>query len=291
MQIGIFPTTASPFATPDWLTAVGVGAEERGFDSLWVPEHVVLFEEYESRYPYSPDGRIPTAPESGMLDPFAALAFLASCTSTIRLATGIALLPQRNPVYAAKEIATIDWLSEGRVDLGIGVGWLREEFEAVGVDWANRGRRTDEYLGVLRALWCDDPSSYEGEFYSLPACNMFPKPVQQPHPPVHIGGESDAALRRVARLGQGWYTIDRAPDGLAEPLARLEELLAEQGRTRDEVQVTVSPYFQGLTPDMVRGYAEAGVDRVTALFWAASPDDVPAALDDLVPCLEAARES
>ena len=145
------------------------------------------------------------------------------------------LLPQRNPVYTAKEVSTLDWLSNGRVDLGIGVGWLEEEFDAVNVPWPQRGKRTDEYLEVLRTLWCDETSAYDGEFYSLNPCAMFPKPVQQPHPPIHIGGESDAALRRTARAGQGWHTFNRTPEDLAEPLATLDRLLADEGRTRSDI--------------------------------------------------------
>ena len=195
-------------------------------------EHVVLFEEYASSYPYAEDGRIPAPPGTGLLEPLNTLSFLAAHTTTVRLGTAMVLLPQRNPVYTAKEVATLDWLSNGRVDFGVGVGWLEEEFNAVNVPWPQRGRRTDEYLEVLRTLWCDETSAYEGEFYSLNPCQMFPKPVQQPHPPIHIGGESDAALARVARAGQGWHTFNRTPEELAEPLATLDRLLAEQGRTR-----------------------------------------------------------
>ena len=198
------------------------------------------------------------------------------------------LLPQRNPVYTAKEVATLDWLSNGRVDFGIGVGWLEEEFNAVNVPWPQRGRRTDEYLEVLRTLWTDETSAYEGEFYSLNPCQMFPKPVQQPHPPIHIGGESDAALARVARAGQGWHTFNRPPEDLAEPLATLDGLLAEEGRTRSDVTITVCPYFQPLDADIAGRYAEAGVDAVAALLLPFSEDDVVKAMDDLQPVFDRA---
>ena len=164
-----------------------------------------------SSYPYAEDGRIPAPPGSGLLEPLNTLSFLAAHTTSVRLGTAMVLLPQRNPVYTAKEVSTLDWLSNGRVDFGIGVGWLKEEFDAVNVPWPQRGRRTDEYLEVLTTLWCDETSAYEGEFYSLDPCSMFPKPVQRPHPPIHIGGESHAALARVARAGQGWHTFNRRP--------------------------------------------------------------------------------
>ncbi len=153
MEFGLFAPTANPFASPEWLHALGTEAEERGYSSIWVPEHVVLFDDYSSSYPYAEDGKIPGAPGSGMLEPFTTLSFLAACTKTVRLATGICLLAQRNPVYSAKEVATLDWLSNGRVDFGIGVGWLEEEYDVVNVPFAKRGKRTDEYLEVMKALW------------------------------------------------------------------------------------------------------------------------------------------
>lgn len=289
MDIGLFAPTANPFASPDWLHALGSEAEARGYRSIWVPEHVVLFEEYSSTYPYATDGKIPGAPGSGMLEPFTTLSFLAACTQTVRLATGICLLAQRNPVYAAKEVATLDWLSGGRVDFGIGVGWLKEEYDVVNVPFADRGKRTDEYIDVLKALWTTDPSSHHGEYYDLPSCNMHPKPVQQPHPPLVFGGESDAALRRVARVGQGWYTFNRLPDHVQEATNRLDAALATEGRSRADITITACPYFNPLTPEMVEQYAEAGVDQVTALFFAMTPDDVPGAFDALDPVLERAR--
>src|ERR1700733_9064804 len=177
--------TANPFATPEMLAAVGKEAESRGIGRLWVGEHVVLFDRYGSSYPYAADGRIPAPSGTGLLEPLATLSFLAAHTSSVRLGTAMLLLPQRNPVYTAKEVATLDWLSKGRVDLGVGVGWLKEEFDVLNVPWERRGRRTDEYLQVLRTLWLDETSSFHGDLYELPACEMYPKPVQQP-PPIHI---------------------------------------------------------------------------------------------------------
>ena len=159
----------------------------------------------------------------------------------------------------------------------------------VNVPFAKRGKRTDEYIDVLKALWTTDPSSHHGEFYDLPSCNMHPKPVQQPHPPLVFGGESDAALRRVARHGQGWYTFNRLPDQVAEGMARLEKALAAEGRARSEIAVTACPYFNAFTPEMVDQYADAGVDEVTALFFAMTADDVGPAFDALDPVLERAH--
>jgi probable F420-dependent oxidoreductase len=287
MRVDLWIPTASPFSTPELLAVIGREAEERGFGGIWVGEHVVLFEEYTSSYPYADDGRIPAPPGTGLLEPLNTLSFLAAHTSTVRLGTAMVLLPQRNPVYTAKEVATLDWLSSGRVDLGIGVGWLEEEFRAVNVPWPQRGRRTDEYLEVLHSLWTDETSRFEGEFYSLNPCQMFPKPVQSPVP-IHIGGESDAALRRVARAGHGWHTFNRVPEDLAEPLDRLDGLLAENGRSRSDITVTVCPYFQPLDADRAEHYAEAGADAVSALVVPMDEDSLRIQLDALVPVQERA---
>jgi probable F420-dependent oxidoreductase len=291
MRLGVFLPTASPFATAEWLHEVASEVESRGLDTVWVPEHVVQFDEYESRYPYSPDGKIPVPPTSGMLEPFTTLAFLAASTSTVRLGTAICLLAQRNPVYAAKEVSTLDWLSGGRVDLGVGIGWLREEYEAVGVPWARRGMRTEECVAVLRSFWCDEVSSYEGEAVKVPACTMNPKPLQEPHPPVHIGGESDAAIGRAARIGQGWHSFGRLPADVPPALARLEAELEKAGRSRAGFQVTVCPYMHALTLEMVDRYADTGIDQLSVMLVAFTPGDVAPQLDLLEPCFERARRA
>jgi probable F420-dependent oxidoreductase len=287
MKLDLWVPTASPMTSAALLDAVAEGAEQRGIGTIWVGEHVVLFEDYASRYPYADDGRVPAPSGSGLLEPMVTLTYLAARTSTVRLGTAMLLLPQRNPVYVAKEVSSLDWLSGGRVDLGIGVGWLKEEFDALNVPWERRGRRTDEYLEVLRTLWVDDTSSFHGELYDLPPCEMYPKPVQAPHPPVHIGGETQAALRRAARHGQGWHTFNRSPEELASGLAELDVELDAAGRSRSDLRVTVCPYFNPLSPDLVEGYAAAGADAVAALFFAFSPEDVARAFDDLEPNREA----
>jgi probable F420-dependent oxidoreductase len=265
MRVGLFAPFTNPFATPAYIEAYGRGAESRGFSSLWVAEHVVLFDEYASQYPYSADGKIPAGGESGIFEPFTSLAFLAACTSTIRLGTGICLVPQRNPVYTAKEVTAVDWLSNGRMDFGIGVGWLEEEFRAVDVAFPRRGARTREYIEVMRRLWEDDISEHKGEFYELPPLRQYPKPVQRPHPPIHIGGESEAALRRVAQFGQGWYGFSVAPEDVPGRVARLTELLDAEERTRSEIEVSICPYLLGADADTVKRYEDAGVDQVILL--------------------------
>ena len=283
MHIGLFAPLINPFHTPEYVIALGEGAEARGFHSLWLGEHVVLFEDYASAYPYATDARLPVPADSGMLEPFVTLGYLAAATERIRLGTGICLVPQRNPVYAAKEVATLDYLSGGRVDFGVGVGWLKEEFDALGVPFARRGARAREYLEVMRRLWRDPVAEFSGEFYTLPACKQDPKPVQQPHPPIHFGGESDAALRRVADIGQGWFGFNRSPEEATSDIDRLRRLLEERGRTLDDIEITICPYTQGIDGDAPARYRDAGVDQLT-------PMATCSGVEKLIPLLDALAE-
>jgi len=281
MRIGLFAPAVHPAGTPEYLRTLGMAAEERGFHSLWMAEHVVLFDDYASRYPYAANGRIPATGESGFFDPFDALSFLAAHTTRIRLGTGICLVPQRNPVYTAKHVAGVDCLSGGRVDFGVGVGWLEEEFRALEVPFERRGDRCREYLEVMHRLWCDPVSTFAGAFYQLPPCRQYPKPIQHPHPPIYFGGESDAAIRRVADLGQGWYPFSLEPDALADRLAVLDRYLARRDRSRGDVQVAVCPYLRPADLDLVKRYREVGADQVILFAFGATPDELRRVLDNL----------
>ena len=285
MKLGLFVPLMAPVATPDFVATLGREAEAHGFDSLWLAEHVVLFDAHDSRYPYAADGRFPARGETGFLDPFGALGFLAGVTSRIRLGTGICLVPQRNPVYVAKDVATADWLSRGRFDFGVGVGWQAEEFAAVATPFAERGERCRSYLEVCRRLWRDPVSSHHDRFYTLPACRAYPKPVQQPHPPIHFGGESDAALARVADLGQGWYGFDLDAAAFAERVQSLARRLAARGRSRREVLVSVSPYLQATDADALAAYAAAGADQVILTAFARDVAELRRRLDQLAATL------
>ncbi len=274
MQIGIMPPLFSPIATPDYLMAVGAAADRLGFSSIWAPEHVVLFDEYDSKYPYTDDGKLAVGRDAGILDPFNVLAFLAAATKNVRLGTGIALVPQRNPVYTAKQVTTVDRLSNGRVDFGVGIGWLREEFDALGVPWPRRGPRTEEYLEVMRRLWLDDVSSFEGEFYSLPSCRQSPKPIQTPYPPIIFGGESDAALGRVARKGDGWYGFNLTPETAFERIGTLEKLLDAEGRKLSDVSISVRPAPGFFTPAHAEEFRRMGVDQLILVIGGRSTESV-----------------
>ena len=201
MEIGLFSVWT---ADPDMISQIARTAEDMEFASLWAPEHVVLFaqESYTSRYPYNDSGKISFA-DADLLDPFAALAFAAALTSRIKLATGICLVPLRNPLITAKLVASLDRLSKGRLLFGVGIGWLTEEFQALGIPPERRAQRTCEYLEAMRVLWTQDAPSFQGEFCAFPPVKSFPKPVQKPHPPIIFGGNTAPALRRAAAVGDG----------------------------------------------------------------------------------------
>ena len=261
MKIGTFATFMSPLSTAEMIGDFARRAENIGLDSIWMGEHVVLFDETEFPYPGSRDGKIPVPEGGGMLDTVATFGYLAACTQTLRFGTGITLIPQRNPVYTAKEFATLDWLTGGRIDLGIGVGWCKEEVIACGYTFEDRGKRCDEILEMMQLLWTEPVAEYHGEFHDLPPCRMDPKPVQKPHIPIIVGGHSRAGFRRAAKYGSGWYGFQLDVPGTADVCQALDAALAEQGRSRDGFELVITPTFN-VTADMIRGYADLGVDRL-----------------------------
>jgi probable F420-dependent oxidoreductase len=257
--------------SPDFMIDAVRAVEAAGFNSVWLPEHVMFFPDYDSEYPYSGDGRIPGNPE-GVLDPFTALTYIAAATDRIRLGTGICLVPQRQPVYTAKMVADLDYLSAGRVDFGVGIGWLREEFDNLQMDFKTRARRCIEYLEVMQALWAPGLSSYQGETISLEPCHFNPKPIQQPHPPIFFGGESDPALRRVVSHGQGWYGMNMSPEKLSQRLTRLAEFAADASRPISEIRIFVCPSTHPVTTETVAQYAELGVEQLIVPVMAGNLD-------------------
>ena len=262
MEIGLNLPVANSLVTPEILRAVAMAADSKGFAELFLGEHVVLFDKPSDGYPSSEDGEAFFPASAPLPDPLVTHAFVAACTTRVRLATGVMLLPQRNPVYTAKHVATLDWLSGGRFDCCIGLGWSSEEFEACAVPWAERGARAEDYIGVMRSLWSDPVSSFSGRFYNLKPCRQYPKPAQRPHPPLWFGGWTEAALNRTARLGNGWYGFDLAPDAAAERIARLRTILAEQGRGADSIKISFGGYsLQPKTIAELRAYHDAGVEQ------------------------------
>lgn len=276
MKLGLFlPLLGEPSQLRQMMIAGATTAERVGFHSLWFPEHVVLVDDPISKYPYSSDGSFPMGGNVGVLEPFVAIATAAAVTETIRLGTGICLVPQRSPIYTAKQVADCDVLSGGRIDFGVGIGWLREEFEAVGADFEDRAHACREYLAAMNALWVDDVSEHRGNLLEIPPVRMFPKPLQKPHPPIVFGGESMNALRRVADLGQGWFGFGLSPEEAAERIHELNAILSRRGRRPDSITISVSPYLKPHADEAsLAAYAAAGVDQV--IFLAAAPE--PAAL-------------
>ncbi|MGH7421021.1 MAG: TIGR03619 family F420-dependent LLM class oxidoreductase [Candidatus Rokuibacteriota bacterium] len=243
MRYGFYLPTRGPTASPEAIETLVARGEAWGFSSVVIADHIVFPVTIESKYPYTVSGAFPG--QGDALEQLSLMAFVAGKTRALRLISSVMILPHRNPVVTAKMLATIDVLSGGRVTVGVGVGWLREEFRALGApDFDRRGAVSDEYLRIFKALWTQDPASYRGEFYRFEAVRCLPHPVQKPHPPIWVGGHSRAALRRVARLGDGWHPVGANP---AVPLRppELRALLDELGRLteaegRDPSTLTIS---------------------------------------------------
>lgn len=250
MQFGVMFANTMGFTEPEGARALAQGTEATGFESLWTVEHVVYPDGYESTYPYSPKGKMPGDRDTPIPDPLIWLSYVAACSTTLKLATGILILPQRNPLVLAKELSTLDQLSGGRMLLGIGVGWLREEFDALGVPWERRGERTDDYIAAMRALWDGDGASHDGGFASFERVSSNPKPVQG-RVPIVIGGHSRAAAERAGRIGDGFFP------GTGD-LAELFDIVGQSAAAanRDPAAVELTAGHAGLFGDDPLGAVE-----------------------------------
>jgi probable F420-dependent oxidoreductase len=275
MKVGIMFANVLLWGTRDGAEKLARAAEDSGIESLWTVEHVVVPAGYESAYPYSPSGRMPGDETAPIPDPLAWLAFMAAHTKTVRLATGIVILPQRNPVILAKECATIDVLSEGRLELGVGIGWLKEEFDVIGVPFSERMDRTDEYIEALRALWSDD-ETFSGRFTSFANARSFPKPMQKPGVPIVVGGHTKAAARRAGRLGDGFFPA--RPQDIAALLDEMKRAAKDAGRDPDAIEVTT-----GGPPniDFAKSLADQGVSRIVMPSPTFDPNDADRAFGEL----------
>lgn len=247
---------------PDTSIDICKKAESLGFDSVWGAEHVVLPSRIDSAYPYTEDGVIPVVNDSSIPDPLIWLAYVASSVPTMKLGTCILILPQRNPVILAKELGTLDHLSGGRVELGIGVGWMKEEFEALGLEWERRGARTNEYMEALRTLWSGPEVEFHGEFVDFPKVTVNPRPVNGSIP-IIVGGDSPAAVRRAGRLGNGYYPGTSDPDELRRLIGELHQVARDAGRNPEDIQINVNPNRESFNPARdIELYEEIGVSRV-----------------------------
>ena len=256
-----FATFLYQISGPD-IARVARKAEELGFDSLWIPEHLVLPTEYRSRYPYAASGRMPAPADTPLHDPLIVLAYTAAVTSRIRLATGIYVVPLRNAFATAKAVASLDVVSGGRFIFGVGIGWLQEEFEAVGMSFADRARRTREYLALMKQLWTRKDPSYSGRTVRVQGMRFMPKPIQQPGPPIIFGGHTEPSLRRAAQLADGWYGIAENMHDTRDLIARLRGHERAQNRS-SPLEITLSPRIkEPLTVELVSEFARAGVSRL-----------------------------
>ncbi|MGH7908119.1 MAG: LLM class F420-dependent oxidoreductase [Candidatus Binataceae bacterium] len=260
MKFGLMFANSGPFCQPELFAHMARTAEETGFESIWAVEHVVIPKDYQSPYPYSPSGKIPGPDEVPISDPLIALGYAAAVTTRLKLATGILILPQRHPLYVAKEIATLDLLSSGRAILGVGSGWLKEEFDALGVDFASRGQRTDEAIAAMRVLWREHSSTFHGACYNFGPLASFPKPAQKNGVPIHIGGHSKAAARRAAAMGDGFFPAIPDPVKLTELFRLLRHECDRSGRNVAEIELSCLASRSNL--DVLKTYRDLGVSRV-----------------------------
>jgi probable F420-dependent oxidoreductase len=237
-------------------------AEAAGFESLWGGEHVIIPDAIDSKYPYTEDGKIPAEPETPIPDPLIWLAFAAAAAPTLRLGTCILIVPQRNPLVLAKELATLDQLSGGRVELGLGVGWMQEEFNALGIPWERRGARNDEYIAAMKALWSGPHVEFHGEFVDFGPVTSSPRPVNGSIP-ILVGGDSEAAINRAVRLADGYFPGEGDTEQLAALLGRLRAAAEKVGRDPTSIEINAVFGEQMMNPEEgIQQLADLGVDRI-----------------------------
>ncbi|MGE0822503.1 MAG: LLM class F420-dependent oxidoreductase [Candidatus Binatia bacterium] len=272
MKYGAFLPHIGPLARGDVLNNIrntAQTAEALGFDSVWAADHVVIPQQIDSRYPYTASGNFPMDPKEPLLEPLSVLSFVAACTTKVRLGTAVLVLPHRNAVVTAKTVATLDVLSSGRVILGVGVGWMEEEFHALNAPFAQRGPLSDETVAVMKELWTSEHPRFEGKFHRFPEVSCEPRPVQKPHPPIWIGGHTGPALRRIVEYGDGWAAVVFSPQEFAERLDKLKEKAAKAGRDLANVTLCVSP--RGKRPEAmledIPRYQELGATYLYLAFF------------------------
>lgn len=279
MKIGLFATFMSPHADRTMIRDFAQQAEAIGVESIWMGEHVVLFDETEHPYPGAADGKLPVPVGGGMLDTVATFGYLAGVTEHLRFGTGISLISQRNPLYTAKEFATLDWLTGGRVDFGVGVGWCKEEVIASGYGWEDRGARSDEFLALVKVLWTQSPAEFQGEHFQMAPCHMDPKPLQTPHVPIIVGGHSKPALRRAARYGNGWYGFQLNPKATQPVLDTLSALRQAEGTDQQPFEITITP--NRVSQEIVAEFAALGVERLVLHLGSQKPARVAERLNEV----------
>jgi probable F420-dependent oxidoreductase len=276
MQFGVHLVGTGSMIEGEKLARVAVRAEEIGFHSLWLSDHIVFSTQMSSRYPYSPDGSLPIDPGVPFLECLTTLSYVAAVTRRIRLGSSVLIVPYREPVLTAKVVSTLDVLSQGRFIFGVGVGWLDEEFRAVGQRLEERAARTRECLEVMKACWTKEDPEFHGQFFNFSGLKFAPKPVQKPHPPIWFGGNTLPALRRVVEVGNGWHAAWLTPEEMKPKVATLKELADKAERNFSDIEITINVI--GKVPvdlDHVLRYQEVGVSMMfMPRVWGADADDI-----------------
>jgi probable F420-dependent oxidoreductase len=263
MRFGVHLVAAGQMIAGEKIARVARRAEELGYDSLWVSDHIVFPIELTSPYPYSPDGKLPLDPTHPLLEPFTVLSYAAAVTKTVKLGTSVIIVPYRDPIISAKIIASLDVLSGGRFIFGVGVGWLGEEFQALRLDLKNRASQTREALLAMKACWTQDDPEFHGKFYDFGGIKFAPKPCQTPHPPIWFGGNSMPALKRAVELGTGWHAVWETPEEVAEKAKIIRGLCDKAGTSFDDFAITINVNHKvPLTVENVKKYEEAGVSMM-----------------------------
>ena len=281
MKLGIVPFMNKGIGTnAEWVRRFLRMIDAAGVESVWTVEHPIVAENYEPLYSYSDDGRAPFSSDIEMCDPLEWLAFAAGVTDRIKLGTGVVLLPLHAPIVLAKRVATLDAMSGGRVLLGVGMGWQKEEYQSIGVPYEERGPRLDEGIDAVRALWSQSPATHHGRFYNFDRVYSDPKPFAPTGVPIIIGGSTDLAARRAGRVGDGFYPHAISPDTFAKRIETMRAAAKEAGRDPAQIELTVSPpmwkFGASLDFGIMKAYADLGVSRFIVLPHEALSDELPA---------------
>lgn len=261
MKFALIPVNVG-VKSADQMVAMAQKAESAGVESVWTFEHVIVPNDYSSKYPYSPNGKMGTTPETNFIDPLIALSVVAANTTKLRLGTGVNILSQSNPLLLAKQAASLDMISNGRFMLGVGIGWLQEEFLAMGTPFEKRGARFDDYVQAMKKVWSGETVEHKSEFLDWTGFKSYPVPAQKPNLPVHIGGSKGKAFERVAKYGEGWFSPTMSPEQIKPDLDKLKDACAAEGRDISSVEISSMWMFNDEAFDNVKRFEDLGVSRL-----------------------------
>lgn len=281
MRFGFHAINLGPLATPDSVRQVLAACERHQIDSIWTGDHIINANRIDSTYPYSPTGKFPLPPKEPILEPLAFMGYAAGQTSTVQIGVSVLIVPYRNPVVTARALGTLDYLSSGRIIVGVGSGWMKEEFDALGVPFAKRGAQTDEFIRIFKAIWTNPEPQFAGQYHQFSGITAYPQPVQRPHPPIWVGGNSKRAMRRALELGEGWQPGWSKPDQFAQEMQDFRRLADRIGRDPQSVEISLLRPMQIIdradahrpligTPEQIaediREYRKLGVSHLVFAF-------------------------